>query len=123
VQVAGNKIHFLFKTQFFHQALIVREVVVHHGHHLAMLEALNLNAVAIKRGEALRPDHASQSALLGPFCRSSDQCFGNINVIHGIEEVEGRIFDAMNLIEGFEFHGGNAPNHLITTAGNEEIGV
>ena len=84
-QVAGDEIDFLLEAQGLDQLRIVVVVVVHHRHHLAMLEAFDLNAVAIEGREALRADHRVEAAGPGPLEGRVEEGPGDLQVVDRVE--------------------------------------
>ncbi len=47
-QVAGDEIHFLLEMHLLDQLAVIRVVIVHHGHHLAFVVALDQQAIAVE---------------------------------------------------------------------------
>ena len=49
-QIAGDKVDFFFKTKRFNQPGILIKIVIHHGHHLALVEPFDQDPISIEWG-------------------------------------------------------------------------
>ena len=120
-QITGHEIHFLLETHCFHQPGIVFIVVVHHGHHLAMLEALDLDTIAVERRQAFRTDHRIQAATAGPLEGCIEERPGNFQIVDGVESIEMRLLGLVIFIERPIVGCADAAHHFSIAHRDKEI--
>ena len=118
-QVAGNEVHFLFEAERLDQFGVIGVVVIHHRHHLAMLKAQHLDAVAIERRETFGTDQCLHAAFPRPVKDRSEERARNGLVVHTFEERELRFFGLVIFVEGF-VHARADTTHVFTVADGEE---
>ena len=121
-QVAGDEIDFLLESQSFHQLGVVVVVVVHHRHHLALLEAFDLNAVAVKGREALGADHRVQTAGPRPLEGRVEERPGDLQSLIGVKAIEVRFPGLVILIEGPVVRSTDPADDFPIPNGDEKVG-
>ena len=122
-QITRYEIDLFFKANGFHEFGIVIVVVVHHRHHLAMLETLHQDAISIEWGQAFRTDHRIQPALSGPAKYSLEQAACHLRVIDGLEPIKMCLFGLVVNVEQFVIRSTDAAHHFPISDGKKKIGL
>ena len=119
----GEEIHFLAKAQALQMVRIVGVVVVHHGHHLTMLEPLHQQAIAVEGGKTFGPHQRIQPPAAGPIRGGLHQGRDHLGVVSEVQKVEVGLASAVIGVEARVFQHRDAAHHLRPAIGQEEIGL
>ena len=123
MEIARDEINFFSEPGGLHQGLVVGEVVIHHGHHLAVIVTFDLNAVSIEQAEALGTDQRVKIALLAPIKGSIQQAVGHLLVIDRIKQIKAGFAGIVVLVKRLIFEQRNAADYFAMIFCHKEFRV
>ncbi len=121
--VTRDKVNLFLETKRFHQPDIIFRIVVHHRHHLAMLEPFDLDAIAVKWTESFRPDNLIQATLARPLEHALEKRVGYLLIIDALEQIKLCDMRSVISIERFILHCTNPPDHFSIPAGDKTLAI